>query len=72
MVILRLVGWSNTVGIATSYGLDGPGIEIRWAREFSHQPRPALGDNPPSHTLGTGLFPGKSGQGVVLTTHPIW
>ena len=24
------VGWYSSVGIATRYGLDGPGIESRW------------------------------------------
>ena len=32
--------------IATRYGLDGPRIESRWGRDFSHLPRPSLG--PPS------------------------
>ena len=31
------------VGVATRYGLDGPGIESRWGRGFSHPSRPALG-----------------------------
>ena len=33
----------TVVGIATGYGLDGPGIETRWWRDFPHQSRPALG-----------------------------
>jgi hypothetical protein len=28
----------NTVSIATRYGLDGPGIESRWGRDFPHPP----------------------------------
>jgi hypothetical protein len=36
-------GRGSSVGIATGYGLDGPGIESRWGREFSHTSRPALG-----------------------------
>jgi hypothetical protein len=32
----------SSVGIATGYGLDGPGIESRWGRDFSHLSRPAL------------------------------
>jgi hypothetical protein len=36
----------SSVGIATGYGLDGPGIETRWRQDFPHQSRPALG--PPS------------------------
>ena len=32
----------SVVGIATGYGLDGPGIESRWGRDFPHLSRPAL------------------------------
>jgi len=32
----------SAVGIATGYGLDGPGIEFRWGRDFPHASRPAL------------------------------
>jgi hypothetical protein len=38
-----LDGPGSSVGIATDYGLDGPGIESRWGRDFSHTSRPALG-----------------------------
>ena len=31
-----------------SYGLDGPGIESRWGREFPHLSRPTLGPTQPS------------------------
>jgi len=33
----------SAVGIATRYGLEGPGIESRWEREFSAPSRPARG-----------------------------
>jgi hypothetical protein len=36
-------GRDSSVGIATGYGLNGPGIESRWGRDFSHMSRPALG-----------------------------
>jgi hypothetical protein len=36
-------GPGSSVGIATEYGLEGPGIESRWGRDFSHTSRPALG-----------------------------
>jgi len=40
----------SSVGIATRYGLDGPGIESRWRRDFPHPTRPALGPtHPPVH-----------------------
>jgi len=35
-------GPGSVAGIATAYGLDGPGIESRWGRDFPHQSRPAL------------------------------
>jgi hypothetical protein len=37
----------GSVGIVTGYGLDGPGIESRWGRDFSHLSRPALGPTQP-------------------------
>jgi len=40
--ILRRIGPGSVVGIATGYGLDGPGIESRWRRDFPHLSRPAL------------------------------
>jgi hypothetical protein len=36
-------GPGSSVGIATDYGLDGPGIESRWGRDFTHTSRPDLG-----------------------------
>jgi hypothetical protein len=30
------------VGVATCYGLDGPGIESRWGRGFAQQSRPTV------------------------------
>jgi hypothetical protein len=32
---------------ATGYGLEGPGIESRWGRDFLHLTRPALGPTRP-------------------------
>jgi hypothetical protein len=34
-------------GIATRYGLSGPGTEARWGRVFPHPSRPALGPTQP-------------------------
>jgi hypothetical protein len=36
-------GRDSSVGIATRYGLHGPGIESRLGRDFSQPSRPALG-----------------------------
>ena len=38
-----LGGSGSVVGIATGYGLDGPGVESRRGRDFPHLSRPALG-----------------------------
>ena len=65
-------GPGSVVGIATGYRLDGPGIESRWGRDFSHLSRPALGPIPASCTMGTRSFPGvKSRRSVTLTPHPL-
>jgi hypothetical protein len=37
----------SVVGIATGYGLDGPGIETQFGRDFPHLSRPALGSTQP-------------------------
>ena len=44
---LPYCGPGSVVGIATGYGLDGPGIEFRWGRDFPHLSRPALGPTQP-------------------------
>jgi hypothetical protein len=54
----------SVVGIATGYGLDGPGIESRWGARFSAPVQTGSGAHPASCTTGTGSFPGvKSGRG---------
>jgi hypothetical protein len=66
-------------GIATRYGLEGPGIEIkrqfykkkfRWGQIFRTCPGRLWG--PPSLLYnGYRVFPGgKGGRGVMMTTHP--
>jgi len=64
-------GPGSSVGIATDYGLDGPGIESRLGRDFpSVQTGP--GAHPASCTMGTESFPRvKCGRGLLLTTHPL-
>jgi hypothetical protein len=64
-------GPGSSVGIATDYGLVGPGIESRCGRDFPPV-QTGPGAHPTSCTMGTGSFPGvKSGRGVTLTTQPL-
>ena len=66
----HMCGPGSVVGIATVYGLDGPGIESRWVARFSAPVQTVPGAHPASCTMGTGSFPGlKSGRGVTLTPH---
>jgi hypothetical protein len=60
------VGWDSSVGIAIRYGLDGPGIESRWRRDFPHPVQTGPGAHPASYIMGTGSFPGvkRPGCGV--------
>jgi hypothetical protein len=45
--LMRHCGPGSVVSIATGYGLNGPGIEFRWRRDFPHLYRPALGPTQP-------------------------
>jgi hypothetical protein len=60
---IAVQGPGSSVGIATNYGLDGPGIESQWGREFLHLSRPALG---PTQSLYNGyrVFPGGKAAGA--------
>jgi hypothetical protein len=48
----------GVVGIATRYGLDGPGIESPWGRNFLHLSIATLGSTQPRVKWVLGLFPG--------------
>jgi len=41
------VGQDSSVNIVTRYGLDGPGIEPQWGRDFPHPSSPAMGPTQP-------------------------
>ena len=54
-----------SVGIATRYGLEGPGIESRCAARFPAPVQTVPGAHPASYTMGAGSFlrvkrPGRS------------
>ena len=65
------MGRDSSVGIATRYGLDGPGIESRWGAKFSAPVQTGPVAYPASCTMGTGSLPGVKSQGVLLSTHPL-
>jgi len=53
-----MVGRDSSVGIATRYGLDSPGIESRWGARFSETVQTGPVAHPASRTMGTESFPG--------------
>jgi hypothetical protein len=72
LLVFECRGRGSSVGIATGYGLDGPGIESRLEARFSAPVQTCPGAHPASCTMGTGSFPGvKSGRDVTLTPHRI-
>jgi len=56
-------GPGSSVGIATDYGLDGPGSNPG-GDEIFRPSRPALGAHPASYTMGTRSFPGVEAAGA--------
>jgi hypothetical protein len=63
------VGRDSSIGIVTRYGLDGPGMESRWRRDFSAPAQTDPGAHPVSYTMGTGPFPGVKRPGCDVD-HP--
>jgi len=60
----------SSVGIATGYGLDGPGSDPGGGEVYSPV-ETGSGAHPASCKMVTGPFPGvKSGRGVMLTPYP--
>jgi hypothetical protein len=51
-------GGHISVSIATRYGLEGPGIDSRWGRDFPQLSRPALEPTQPPIQWVPVLFPG--------------
>jgi hypothetical protein len=66
-----LSGRSSSAGIATGYGLDGPGIEFRWGTKFSAPVQTGPGAHPACCTMGTGSFPGVKRPGCDADPHPL-
>jgi hypothetical protein len=61
--MLHTAGRDSSVGIAIGYGMNGPGIESRWRRDFLRPSRAALG--PTQHPIKRvmGLFSEVQGPG---------
>ena len=55
---MKFDGRDSSVGIATRYGLDVPGIESRWGEIFAAPVQTGPGAHPASYTMGTGSFQG--------------
>jgi hypothetical protein len=55
---LNKIGPGNSVGKATGYGLDGPGIKSLWGRDFPHMSKPTLGPTRPPVECVPGLSRG--------------
>jgi hypothetical protein len=58
MIVDHTSGRGSSVGIATPYGLDGPGIESQWEATFSAPVQTGPETHPVSYTMGTGFFLG--------------
>ena len=55
VLFIYSVGRDSSVGTATRHGLDGPGIESLWGRDFPHLSRTTLGPNQPPAQWVPGL-----------------
>jgi hypothetical protein len=61
-------GPGSSLGIAIGYGLEGPGIESQWGRDFPHLSGPAPGPTQPPVQWVPGFSRGvESGRALTLT-----
>ena len=63
MCVWLTKGRDSSVGIATRYGLDGPGSNPGGGRDFPYPSRPALGPTQPP-VQWVAVFPGGKAAGT--------
>jgi hypothetical protein len=63
------VGWDSSVGTEARYGLDSPGTEFQWGRDFLHLSGLALGPTQSPIQWILCISQGKVAGSVALTTH---
>jgi hypothetical protein len=68
VTVITNVGRDRSVGTATCYGLDGPGLQSRWGARFSSPVQTGPAVHPASYTKCTASFPGIKRLGRVTTT----
>ena len=56
--------YTSCLCVGRNSGMDGPGIESRWGRDFSQPSRPALGPTQLPIQWILGLFPGGKAAGA--------
>jgi hypothetical protein len=61
---MLFAAWDSVVGIATHYGMDGPGIETWWWRNVPNLSRRALGSTQPPIQWVSGHFLGGKAAGA--------
>jgi hypothetical protein len=61
--LFTVAGRESSVGIATRYGMDGPGIESRWGARFSAPVQTDSEAHTASYTMGTVSFQGVKWPG---------
>ena len=66
----QISGPGNSVGIATGYGLDGPGIEFRWGEIFRRPDRALEHSQPPVQWI-PGLSRGRKRPGRDAEKSPL-
>ena len=62
----EIVSRDSLVGVATRYGLDGPGVESQCGRDFPHPSRPTLVPTQSPVQWLPGLFTGGKAAGAWL------